>query len=120
MEVGIGHHGEPGIDVRKTVGASEMADMMLATILPDLPFARGDRVAVLVSGLGATPIMELYILYGEIARRLADHGLDVAFNFVGNLFTSLEMMGVTLTVMKLDAELEQCLAHPCRSVGLTV
>jgi dihydroxyacetone kinase len=119
MEVGIGHHGEPGIDVRKTVSASEMADMMLATILPDLPFARGDRVAVLVSGLGATPLMEQYLLYGEVARRLAAQGIAVAFNRVGNLFTSLEMNGVTLTVMKLDAELEACLAHPCRAVGFT-
>ena len=120
MEVGIGHHGEPGIDVRKTVSASEMADMMLATVLPDLPFASGDRVAVLISGLGATPLMEQYILFGEVARRLAGRGITVAVSHVGNLFTSLEMMGVTLTVMKLDAELERCLAHPCRAVGLTV
>ncbi|MFA9949343.1 dihydroxyacetone kinase subunit DhaL [Dentiradicibacter hellwigii] len=120
MEVGIGHHGEPGIDVRNTVSAAEMADLMLDTILPDLPFRSGDRVAVLVSGLGATPIMELYILYGEIAQRLAARNIVVAFNKVGNLFTSLEMMGVTLTVMKLDDELEFCLKAPCRSVGLTV
>lgn len=120
MEVGIGHHGEPGIDVRATATAAEMADMMLGVVLPDLPFTAGDRVAVLVSGLGATPVMELYILYGEIARRLQLRGIAVAFNQVGNLFTSLEMMGVTLTVMKLDAELEACLKAPCQSVGLTV
>jgi dihydroxyacetone kinase len=64
--------------------------------------------------------MEQYILYGEIARRLSGEGITVAFNRVGNLFTSLEMNGVTLTVMKLDAELEACLAHPCRAVGFTV
>lgn len=120
MEVGIGHHGEPGIDVRPTVSAAEMAELMLGVVLPDLPFAAGDRVAVLVSGLGATPVMEQYILYGEIARGLAARGITVAFNQVGNLFTSLEMMGVTLTVMKLDAELEACLKQPCRSVGLSV
>jgi dihydroxyacetone kinase len=120
MEVGIGHHGEPGIDVRATCSASEMAEMMLKVVLPDQPFAAGDRVAVLLSGLGATPVMEQYILYGEIARRLQEQGLTVAFKRVGNLFTSLEMMGVTLTVMKLDAELEACLNHPCSSVGLTV
>ncbi len=120
MEVGIGHHGEPGIDVRPTVTAAEMADMMLKVVLPDLPFGAGDRVAVLVSGLGATPLMEQYILYGEIAKRLAAQGITIAFNQVGNLFTSLEMMGVTLTVMKLDDELEACLKHPCTSVGLTV
>ncbi len=120
MEVGIGHHGEPGIDVRKTVSAAEMAEMMLKVVLPDLPFAAGDRVAVLVSGLGATPLMEQYILYGEIAAKLQAQGITVAFNQVGNLFSSLEMMGVTLTLMKLDDELEACLKQPCRSVGLTV
>ncbi|BEP70805.1 hypothetical protein GmRootV35_53190 [Variovorax sp. V35] len=120
MEVGIGHHGEPGIDVRATASAAEMAQLMLDVVLPDLPFGAGDRVAVLISGLGATPVMEQYILYGEIAQRLRDRGITVAFNQVGNLFTSLEMMGVTLTLMKLDDELETCLKHPCRSVGLSV
>lgn len=120
MEMGIGHHGEPGIDVRPTASAAEMADMMLKVVLPDLPFVSGDRVAVLVSGLGATPLMEQYILYGELAQRLQAHGITIAFKQVGNLFSSLEMMGVTLTVMKLDDELEACLQHPCRSVGLTV
>lgn len=120
MEVGIGHHGEPGIDVRPTASASEMAELMLAAVLPDLPFGAGDQVALLVSGLGATPLMEQYILYGELARRLQAQGITIAFKQVGNLFSSLEMMGVTLTVMKLDAELEACLYHPCQSVGLTV
>jgi dihydroxyacetone kinase len=120
MEVGIGHHGEPGIDVRKTVSATEMAELMLDVVLPDLPFRSGDRVAVLLSGLGATPLMEQYILYGEVAKRLAARGIDVVFNKVGNLFTSLEMMGVTLTLMKVDDELLQCLQAPCSSVGLTV
>ena len=120
MEIGIGHHGEPGIDVRETVSAAEMADLMLKTVLPDLPFVAGQRVAVLVSGLGATPIMELYILYGELAKRLEAQGITIAFNAVGNLFTSLEMMGVTLTLMRLDDELESCLKAPCHCVGLTV
>jgi dihydroxyacetone kinase len=73
-----------------------MAELMLKVVLPDLPFGKGDRVALLVSGLGATPIMELYILYGELAKRLEAQGITVVFNKVGNLFTSLEMMGVTL------------------------
>ena len=120
MEVGIGHHGEPGIDVRTTVSASEMAELMLKVVLPDLPFGKGDRVALLVSGLGATPIMELYILYGELAKRLEAQGITVVFNKVGNLFTSLEMMGVTLTMMKVDDELEACLKAPCDCVGINV
>ncbi len=120
MEVGIGHHGEPGIAVSATVSAADMAEMMLKVVLPDLPFVAGNRVAVLISGLGATPVMEQYILFGEVAQRLQAAGITVAVNFVGNLFTSLEMMGVTLTVMQLDEELEALLRHPCRSVGLTV
>lgn len=120
MEVGIGHHGEPGIDVRATVSAAEMAEMMLDIVVPDLPFVAGNRVAVLISGLGATPLMEQYILYGEVEKRLRARGITVAVNFVGNLFSSLEMMGVTLTVMQLDDELEGLLKAPCRSVGLTV
>jgi len=120
MEVGIGHHGEPGMKVMKTAPANEMADLMLETVLPDLPFEAGNEVAVLLSGLGATPIMELYILYARLAEVLASKKLQVRFNFVGNLFTSLEMMGVTLTIMRLDEELKACLAYPCRSLGLTV
>ena len=126
MEVGIGHHGEPGIAVRQVCSASEMAERMLNTLLPELPFQPveppdpGERVAVLLSGLGATPLMEQYILYGEVERRLQALGLRVVFARVGNLFTSLEMMGVTLTLMRLDDALQACLQHPCQSVGLNV
>ncbi len=120
MEVGIGHHGEPGMKVMKTTSANEMAELMVDTVLPDLPFQAGDEVAVLLSGLGATPIMELYILYARIAELLGDRKIGIGCNFVGNLFTSLEMMGVTLTIMKLDSELKSCLTYPCRSLGITV
>ncbi|AJY38266.1 dihydroxyacetone kinase subunit DhaK (plasmid) [Burkholderia humptydooensis] len=120
MEVGIGHHGEPGILVQKTVPAKDMAKLMLDKLLPDLPFSRGDKVSVLLSGLGATPLMEQYILYGEVADYLREAGIGIEFSFVGNLFTSLEMMGVTLTLTKLDDELRACLAYPCNSIGLKV
>jgi phosphoenolpyruvate---glycerone phosphotransferase subunit DhaK len=120
MEVGIGHHGEPGISVQPTVPAREMAKLMLDKLVADLPFARGDRVSLLVSGLGATPLMEQYILYAEVADYLREAGIEIAFSRVGNLFTSLEMMGVTLTLTRLDAELSACLAYPCHSIGITV
>lgn len=120
MELGIGHHGEHGVKVTKTVPAKEMAKMMLDIILPDFPISRGDDVAVLISGLGATPLMEQYILYAEVAEQLAAAGVSISFRFVGNLFTSLEMMGVTLTITRLDDELRLLLAHPCHSIGLTV
>ena len=70
MEVGIGHHGEPGIEVCPLESAAEMAERMLNVVLPDLPFAAGDDTVVLVSGLGATPVMELYVLYNEIEKRM--------------------------------------------------
>ena len=119
MEVGIGHHGEPGINVSDIVPADAMAKIMVDTVLPDLPFQAGDRVAVLISGLGATPLMEQYILYASVAKYLADAGLTVAVPLVGNFFTSLEMMGVTLSVLQLDEELEGYMKTPCASIGLT-
>ena len=119
MEVGIGHHGEPGINVSDIVPADAMARIMVDTILPDLPFVRGDRVAVLISGLGATPVMEQYILYASVAKYLGEAGITVAVPLVGNFFTSLEMMGVTLSVLQLDDELEQYMKHPCSSIGFT-
>ena len=117
MEVGIGHHGEPGINIADITTASEMAQIMTEAVLPDLPFNKGDRVAVLISGLGATPLMEQYILYASIAKRLKAADITVAIPLIGNFFTSLEMMGVTLTVLRLDDQLETLLKHPCSSIG---
>ena len=119
MEVGIGHHGEPGINVTDIVPADQMARIMVDTVLPDLPFVKGDRVAVLISGLGATPLMEQYILYASVAKYLNEAGIIVAEPLIGNFFTSLEMMGVTLSVLQLDDELEQYMKYPCVSIGLT-
>ena len=118
MEFGIGHHGEPGVEVTDIGTADEIAEKMMDMIIPDLPFADGDEVAVLVSGLGATPVMEQYIVYNRVEELLAEKGIKVYKAYVGNYFTSLEMMGVTATVMKLDDELKECLDMPCDSVGL--
>lgn len=118
MEVGIGHHGEPGISVQPLKTAREIADEMLNLILPDLPFGKGDEVVVLLSGLGATPVMEQYIVYDRVEEVLKEKGISVYRSYVGNYFTSLEMMGVTLTVMKLDEELKECMDLPVNSAGL--
>ena len=118
MEVGIGHHGEPGINVQPLKTAREIADEMLDLILPDLPFVAGDEVVVLLSGLGATPVMEQYIVYDRVEEVLEEKGISVYRSYVGNYFTSLEMMGVTLTVMKLDEELKECMDLPVNSAGL--
>ena len=117
MEVGIGHHGEPGIEVDDLRSADEMAEMCVDVVLPDLPFGSGDEVAVLVSGLGATPVMELYIFYSKVEELLSKRGISVYRPYVGNYFTSLEMMGVTLTVMKLDGELKELLDMEAYSMG---
>lgn len=118
MEVGIGHHGEPGIEVCKLETANQMAKRMVDVVLPDLPFNSGDDVVVLVSGLGATPVMELYVLYDEIERLISGRGINIHKAYVGNYFTSLEMMGATLTVMKLDDELKELIDMPANTMGL--
>jgi len=119
MEVGIGHHGEPGVSVGNLQSADEMAKTMLDMILPDLPFAAGDEVAVLLSGLGATPVMEQYIVYNKVEELLREQGISIYRSYVGNYFTSLDMMGVTLTLMRLDGELKELLDMECESMGLT-
>jgi dihydroxyacetone kinase-like protein len=118
MEVGIGHHGEPGIEVAPLENAGQMAKRMVDIVLPDYPFGSGDEVVVLVSGLGATPVMELYVLYDEIEKLITSRGLKIHRGYAGNYFTSLEMMGATLTVTKLDDELKQLIDMPCYSMGL--
>ena len=119
MEIGIGHHGEPGVEISPIQSASAMAETMLNLILSDRPLAKGDEVVLLVSGLGGTPVMELYIYYAEVEKRLSALGVAIHRRYVGNYFTSLEMMGVTLTVMKLDDELKTLIDVPAQSLGLT-
>jgi dihydroxyacetone kinase-like protein len=118
MEVGIGHHGEPGIEVCPLETATQMANRMVDVVLSDYPFVAGDEVVVLVSGLGATPVMELYVLYDEVARLISGRGIKVHRGYAGNYFTSMEMMGATLTVMKLDDELKHLVDMPCYSMGI--
>lgn len=119
MEFGIGHHGEPGIKVEELASAKDMAKEMTSLVCDDIPFTAGDEVAVLVSGLGATPVMEQYIFYDEVENELRDRGITVYKSYVGNYFTSLEMNGVTLTVMKLDDELKECIDMEVETMGLT-
>ncbi|GBQ61674.1 dihydroxyacetone kinase [Ameyamaea chiangmaiensis NBRC 103196] len=118
MEVGIGHHGEPGVEVRPLESARDMAARMCDLVLADLGLARGAEVTVLLSGLGATPVIELHVLYADIADRLEKHGVVVKHRLVGNFFTSLEMKGATLTIMKLDPELDRLMAAPATTIGL--
>lgn len=115
MEVGIGIHGEPGVERRPIAPASEIARTLLGRILPDLPFQRGDEVAVMVNGMGATPLMELYILFNEVQKVLAEAGIGLYRSFVGEYMTSLEMAGASVTLLKLDGELKRLLDAPART-----
>lgn len=118
MEVGIGHHGEPGIEVCDLEPAAKIAERFCNVILPDLPFESGDEVVVLISGLGSTPVMEQYIVFNDVEKILTEKGIKVYLSYVGNYFTSLEMAGITCTLMKLDEELKTCMDYECDSVGI--
>ena len=119
MEVGIGHHGEPGVMISDLKSADEIAALCLGYILEDLPFQAGDDVVVLVSGLGATPVMELYIAFSKAYDILQEAKISVHKSYVGNYFTSLEMMGISFTLMKLDDELKALIDVEAESMGLT-
>ncbi|NLS79131.1 MAG: dihydroxyacetone kinase subunit DhaK [Chloroflexi bacterium] len=112
MEFGMGIHGEPGVWRGPIRPADVIAAEMLERILKDMPLGQGDRVTVLVNSLGATPPEELYIVYRYIARELAKLGVTIVMPLVGRYATSMEMAGLSLTVCKLDAELEALLQAP--------
>lgn len=113
MEIGMGIHGEPGIRRGPLRPADEVADEIMDAILAEMAAPAGARVAVLVNSLGATPLMELYILNARVAARLADAGLIVHKTLVGPYCTSLDMAGASITIMHLDEELQRMLDHPC-------
>ncbi|HEY5332093.1 MAG TPA: dihydroxyacetone kinase subunit DhaK [Solirubrobacterales bacterium] len=118
MEVGIGHHGETGVRVEPLKPAAEVAGQMLDAVLAELGAEDGDPVLVLLSGLGATPVMEAYILFAAVDCRLRAANLEIHRALVGDYFTSLEMMGATLTVMRLaDDRLREWVDRPARCVA---
>lgn len=112
MEVGVGIHGEPGRERRKLVSANEIIDDLLEACVSDLPFSSGDRVALMINGLGGTPISELYILFGRAHDQLAEKGITVGRSYVNEYCTSLDMAGASVTLVKLDDEIEELLAAP--------
>jgi len=105
IEVGVGIHGEPGRRREKIRPAKEIVADMLAAILADQPLESGEEVLVLVNGLGGTPLLELYIVYAEVAAVLAAKGVRIVRNLVGNYVTSLDMAGVSITLCRADAGL---------------
>ena len=122
MEVGVGPHGEPGMEVRPLETAAGMAKIMTDVVLGDfendLPIGDGDEICVLINGMGATPLNELYVLYNEVTKLMKEKGISVYRSYVGNYLTSMDMMGASLTVTKLDNELKKMLDTPVYSMGL--
>jgi len=112
MEVGVGIHGEPGRERRKLATADEIADELLEAVVSDLPYSSGDRVALMINGLGGTPISELYILYRRAHQQLAERGISVWRSYVNEYCTSLDMAGASLTLVKVDDELAELFAAP--------
>ncbi|WP_413729013.1 dihydroxyacetone kinase subunit DhaK [Sodalis sp. RH22] len=112
MEIGMGIHGEPGIRRGPLLSADEMVGEMLDTLIQDGGFAAGDRVSVMVNSLGATPLEELFILYRHVDRRLRDQGIQVVAPRTGRYATSMEMAGMSLSLIRLDRELESLLLEP--------
>jgi dihydroxyacetone kinase-like protein len=112
MEMGMGIHGEPGVWRGKLRKADAIAEEMMSLLLADMPLARGDRVSPLVNSLGATPPEELYILYRVVAAKLQAAGAEIVMPLVGRYATSMEMTGASITLCKLDDELERHLKAP--------
>jgi len=112
IEFGMGIHGEPGIWRGPLKPADALTDEMLDLLLPELNLAKGDSISVLVNSLGATPHEELFIVYRRVAEALAQRGVRVVMPLVGRYATSMEMTGMSLTLMPLDAELERLLQAP--------
>jgi phosphoenolpyruvate---glycerone phosphotransferase subunit DhaK len=109
MELGMGIHGEPGIERTKIRNADEVTDYLSAKIIEDLPFEAGNEVAVMVNGLGSTPLLELLIIFRRLKKILDESRIKIYRSFVGNYCTSLEMAGASLTLLRLDEELEHLL-----------
>jgi phosphoenolpyruvate---glycerone phosphotransferase subunit DhaK len=118
IELGVGIHGEPGRTRVPLAPAKEIAAMLVEPVLQDLPFKRGDDVIAFVNGLGGTPLIELYLMYNEVAQILSAHGVNVARSLVGPYITSLDMAGCSVTLLRASEELLQLWDAPVRTPAL--
>lgn len=118
MEIGIGIHGEPGRTRMKLASAAEITQMLATPILDDLPFKSGDEVLAFVNGMGGTPLIELYVVYNELAKICAGRGVKITRNLIGSYITSLEMAGCSITLLKLDDDLTKLWDAPVKTAGL--
>jgi phosphoenolpyruvate---glycerone phosphotransferase subunit DhaK len=118
VEIGIGIHGEPGRFREKIGPASQIAERLMTPIVEDIPFSSGDKVLAFVNGMGGTPLIELYVMYAEVAKLAQEHGLTIERNLVGNYITSLEMQGCSITLLKLDDEMTHYWDAPVHTPAL--
>jgi dihydroxyacetone kinase-like protein len=118
MEIGIGIHGEPGRTRMKIKGADEITAMLMEPIITDIPYKAGDQVLMFVNGMGGTPLIELYIVYRKAYEIATKHGLKVVRNLIGPYITSLEMAGMSITLLKMDDDLVKLWDFPVKTPGL--
>ena len=118
MELGVGIHGEPGRERVPLAPAADIAAMLLDPVLADMPLGTGDAVIAFVNGLGGTPLIELYVLYHEVATILRRHGVQVARSLVGPYITSLDMAGASVTLLRADDELVRLWDAPVSTPAL--
>ena len=118
IEIGIGIHGEPGRARVGLASADELTDRQLVPVVEDLGLTAGERVLLLVNGMGGTPASELYVVYRRARATLAERGIEVTRSLVGNYVTSLEMQGASVTVLRLDDELTDLWDAPVRTTAL--
>ncbi|MHC1748772.1 MAG: dihydroxyacetone kinase subunit DhaK [Cellulosilyticaceae bacterium] len=119
MEIGLGIHGEPGTHKESIKSADEIVVMLLDKIFADMPLCENDDVAVMVNGLGGTPLMELYIANHKVNEVLSSKKINIFKTFVGNYMTSIEMAGFSISILKLDSELKSLLMAPSNTPGWT-
>lgn len=120
MEIGMGIHGEPGTHREEIKTADEITEHLLEKILEDMPVAEGERVAVMINGLASTPYMELYIVNKRVSEILSEKGINVHRTFVGEYMTALEMAGFSISILKLDSELQELLDEPANTPAFKV
>jgi dihydroxyacetone kinase-like protein len=118
MEIGIGIHGEPGRYREPLAAAAAIVERLAGPILEDLPFQSGDRVLAFVNGMGATPLIEQYVVFNDLAALLRERGLVIARSLVGNYITSLDMAGCSITLLQLDDELTDLWDAPVHTPAL--
>lgn len=112
MEIGLGHHGEPGVEKGKLESADKVTERLVNDILNDMPMEEGKEVVVLVNGLGSTPAMELYTVFNKVKKMLDEIGVEIYRSYVGDYVTSLEMGGCSVTLLEVDEELKKGVDHP--------